>query len=71
LLVLPAAVVNVAVVWLFLAAYLAAPDRVKAHLAKAKTWVDWVKAHSDLVIRTVLSIAGLFLVISGALGLSG
>jgi arginine exporter protein ArgO len=44
--VLLAAVVNVALVWLFLAAFLAAPDRTKAHLAKANTWVDWVKSHS-------------------------
>jgi Sap, sulfolipid-1-addressing protein len=70
LLVLGAAVVNVAVVWLFLAAYLAAPDRTKAHLAKASTWVDWVKSHSDLIIRIVLAIVGVALVISGATGLA-
>jgi Sap, sulfolipid-1-addressing protein len=70
LLVLGAAVVNVAVVWLFLAAYLAAPDRTKAHLAKASTWVDWVKSHSDPIIRIVLAIVGVALVISGATGLA-
>jgi Sap, sulfolipid-1-addressing protein len=70
LLVLAAAIVNVAVVWIFLAAYLAAPARTKSHLARASTWVDWVKAHSELVIRTILAIVGVFLVISGAVGLS-
>lgn len=70
LLVLGAAVVNVAVVWVFLAAYLAAPDRTKAHLARANTWVDWVKNHSDPIIRIILVIVGTALVISGATGLA-
>ena len=70
LLVLGAAVVNVAVVWLFLVAYLAAPARTRAHLAKASTWVDWVKSHSDLIIRIVLAVVGAALVISGATGLA-
>jgi hypothetical protein len=68
--ILLAAVVNVALVWLFLAAYLAAPDRTKAHLARASTWVDWVKRHSELIIRIVLSVVGVYLVISGATGLA-
>jgi hypothetical protein len=70
LLVLAAAIVNVAVVWVFLAAFLAAPDRTKAHLDKASTWVDWVKDHSNLIIRAILAIAGAALVISGATGLA-
>lgn len=68
--VLLAAVVNVAIVWIFLTAYLAAPGRTKRHLDKASTWVDWVKAHSDLIVRIVLAVAGLFLVISGIHGLT-
>jgi hypothetical protein len=70
LLVLGAAVINVAVVWVFLLAYLAAPDRTKAHLARANTWVTWVKSHSDLIIRIILAIVGVALVISGATGLA-
>ena len=70
LLVLGAAVVNVAVVLVFLAAYLAAPERTKSHLDKASTWVDWVKSHSDVIIRTVLAILGVYLVISSATGLA-
>lgn len=66
--VLLAAVVNVALVWLFLIAFLANPRRTKSHLDKANTWVDWVKAHRDLVIRIVLAVAGLYLVINGAYG---
>jgi arginine exporter protein ArgO len=68
--VLLAAVVNVAIVWIFLTAYLAAPGRTKRHLDKASTWVDWVKAHSDLIVRIVLAVAGLYLVISGIHGLT-
>jgi hypothetical protein len=37
LLILGAAVINVAMVWVFLVAYLAARDRTKCHLAKANT----------------------------------
>jgi hypothetical protein len=70
LLILLAAVINVALVWLFLAAYLAAPERTKAHLAKASTWVDWVKDHSEILIRIILTAVGLYLVISGATGLA-
>jgi hypothetical protein len=55
-----------AVVWLFLAA----PDRAKSHLAKANTWVTWVKSHGDLVIRIILTVVGAALVISGATGLA-
>jgi arginine exporter protein ArgO len=68
--VLLAAVVNVALVWLFLAAYLAKPARTKTHLNRANTWVDWVKAHSDPIIRIVLAVAGVYLVINGAHGLA-
>lgn len=68
--VLLAAVVNVALVWLFLIAYLANPRRTKAHLDRANTWVDWVKAHSDAVIRVVLVVVGVYLVINGAVGLT-
>jgi arginine exporter protein ArgO len=68
--VLLAAVVNVALVWLFLAAYLANPARTKRHLEKANTWVDWVKAHSDVIIRIVLAVVGVYLVINGAHGLA-
>ena len=70
LLVLAAAVVNVAVVWIFLVAYLAAPERTKSHLDTASTWIDWVKSHSDLIIRAILVIVGVYLVISGATGLA-
>jgi hypothetical protein len=68
--ILLAAVVNVALVWLFLIAYLANPRRTKAHLARASTWVDRVKAHRDLVIRVVLIVVGGYLVINGAVGLT-
>jgi arginine exporter protein ArgO len=68
--ILLAAVVNVALVWLFLIAFLANPRRTKAHLDRANTWVDWVKAHSEVVIRVVLLIVGVYLVINGAIGLT-
>jgi arginine exporter protein ArgO len=68
--VLLAAIVNVALVWLFLAAYLANPGRTKTHLDKASTWVDWVKAHGDLIVRIVLAVVGLYLVVNGAHGLA-
>jgi arginine exporter protein ArgO len=68
--ILLAAVVNAALVWLFLIAFLANPRRTKAHLDKANTWVDWVKAHRDLVIRVVLVVVGVYFVINGAVGLT-
>ena len=37
---------------------------------KANTWVTWVKSHSDLIIRIILTIARAYLVISGATGLA-
>ena len=70
LLILGAAVINVSLVWIFLIAYLAAPDRTKAYLGKASTWVDWVKRHSNLVLRIILTAVGVYLVVSGGTGLA-
>jgi Sap, sulfolipid-1-addressing protein len=70
LLIVVAAVINVAVVWVLLAAYLRAPDRTQFHLTKANAKVAWVKNHSEVVIRIILAIVGGYLVISGAVGLA-
>lgn len=70
LLMVLAAIINVAIAWAFLLAYLRAPDRTRAHLAKANTWITWVKTHSAQLIRVVLAVAGTYLVISGVIGLA-
>ncbi len=70
LLIVAAAVINVAVVWVILAAYLGAPGRTQAGLTKANTKVAWVRSHSELVIRTILTIVGVYLVITGVVGLA-
>jgi hypothetical protein len=70
LLVLAAAVVNVALAWIFLAAFMRAPDRTQTHLTRANNWIGWVKNHRDLVIRSILAIVGVYLVINGTVGLA-
>ena len=70
LLIVAAALINVAVVLLILAAYLGAPGRTQVGLTKANTKVAWVKSHSELVIRIILTIVGGYLVITGAVGLA-
>lgn len=70
LLILAAAVVNVALAWIFLAAFLRAPDRTQTHLTRANNWIGWVKDHRDVVLRSILSIVGVYLVINGAVGLA-
>jgi hypothetical protein len=70
LLIVAAAVINVAVVWVLLAAYLRAPARTQVHLTKANTKIAWVKNHRGLVTRIILTIVGGYLVISGAVGLA-
>lgn len=70
LLIVVAAFINVAVVWVLLAAYLRAPARTQVHLTKANTKIAWVKNHRDLVTRIILTIVGGYLVISGAIGLT-
>ena len=69
LLVLAAAVVNVTLAWVFLAAFMSAPDRTQTHLTRANNWIGWVKDHRDLVVRSVLGIVGVYLVTNGAIGL--
>ena len=70
LLIVGAAVINVAVVWVILAAYLGAPARTQAGLTKANTKVAWVRSHSELVTRTILTIVGVYLVTTGVVGLA-
>ena len=70
LLVLAAAAVNVALAWIFLAAFLRAPDRTQTHLTRANNWIGWVKNHRDAVVRSILAIVGAYLVVNGAVGLA-
>jgi hypothetical protein len=70
LLIVVAAIVNVTVVWVLLAAYLRSPDWTQVHLTKANTKIAWVKNHSELIVRIILTIVGAYLVISGATGLA-
>jgi len=70
LLVLAAAAVNVALAWIFLAAFLRAPDRAQTHLTRANNWIGWVGNHRDTVVRSILAIVGVYLVVNGAVGLA-
>ena len=70
LLVLAAAVVNVALAWIFLAAFMRAPDRTQTHLTRANNWIGWVRNHRDTVVRSILAIVGAYLVVNGAVGLA-
>jgi len=70
LLVLAAAAVNVALAWIFLAAFLRAPDRAQTHLTRANNWIGWVRNHRDTVVRSILAIVGVYLVVNGAVGLA-
>ena len=62
--------VNVALAWIFLAAFMRAPDRTQTHLTRANNWIGWVKNHRDLVVRSILTVVGVYLVINGTLGLA-
>lgn len=70
LFILLAALINVSVAVLYLTAYLRNPDRTRARLARANTWLSWIHDHSELVARTILAVAGVYLVISGTIGLT-
>lgn len=56
------------VVWLPLLSYLAAPDATTRVL---KTINDWIRAHGKRLGIWALAVAGLILVINGALGVAG
>jgi hypothetical protein len=70
LLIVVAAIINVTLVWVLLAAYLRSPDWTQVNLTKANTKIAWVKNHSELIIRIILTIVGAYLVITGAIGLA-
>ena len=70
LLIVVAAFINVTLVWVLLAAYLRSPDWTQVNLTKANTKIAWVKTHSELIIRIILTIVGAYLVISSATGLA-
>jgi hypothetical protein len=61
-------VLSVLTAWLPLLAYLAAPDATTRHLQAAN---GWLRANSQTIVVSVLAVAGVALVVNGALGLSG
>jgi Sap, sulfolipid-1-addressing protein len=70
LLIVVAAIINVTLVWVLLAAYLRSPDWTQVHLNKANAKIAWVKNHGEIIVRIILTIVGVYLVISGATGLA-
>jgi len=60
----------VALAWIFLAAFLRAPDRTQTHLTRANNWIGWIRNHRDTVVRSILAIVGVYLVVNGAAGLA-
>jgi threonine/homoserine/homoserine lactone efflux protein len=60
-------VLSVLTAWLPLVAYLAAPDATTRHLKAAN---GWLRANSRTIVILVLAVAGVALVVNGALGLS-
>jgi hypothetical protein len=61
-------VLSVLTAWLPLLAYLAVPDATTRHLQAAN---GWLRANSRTIVTLVLAVAGVALVVNGALGLSG
>jgi hypothetical protein len=60
-------VLSVLTAWLPLLAYLVAPDPTTRHLQAAN---GWLRANSAAIVTLVLAVAGVALVVNGALGLS-
>jgi hypothetical protein len=60
-------VLSVLTAWLPLLAYLVAPDATTRHLQAAN---GWLRAHSAAIVILALAVAGVALVVNGALGLS-
>lgn len=58
--------ISAAIVWLPLAAYLAAPDATARRL---KALNGWLRAHGRMLLVTALLMVGIWLVTNGALGL--
>jgi ABC-type dipeptide/oligopeptide/nickel transport system permease component len=61
-------VLSVLTAWLPLLAYLVAPDATTRHLQAAN---GWLRANSQTIVILVLAVAGVALVVNGALALSG
>jgi hypothetical protein len=59
-------VINVALVWLPLVAYLAAPDFTSRHLGAFNAWL---RTHGRIILAGVLVIAGIILTVNGITGL--
>jgi hypothetical protein len=61
-------VITAVVVWLPLVGYLAAPEATSRRLAMLN---EWLRTHGRAVVTYALGVAGLILVVDGALGLTG
>jgi uncharacterized membrane-anchored protein len=59
-------VINVALVWLPLVAYLAAPDFTSRHLGAFNAWL---RTHGRIILAGALVIAGIILTVNGITGL--
>jgi hypothetical protein len=59
-------VINVALVWLPLVAYLVAPDFTSRHLIAFNAWL---RSHGRIILAGVLVIAGIILTVNGITGL--
>jgi hypothetical protein len=61
-------VISAVVVWLPLIGYLAAPEATTRRLALAN---EWLRVHGRTVAVYALAVAGVILIVDGALGLAG
>jgi Sap, sulfolipid-1-addressing protein len=61
-------VISAVVVWLPLIGYLAAPEATSRRLAMLN---EWLRVHGRAVVVYALGVAGVILIVNGALGLSG
>lgn len=60
--------ISAVVVWLPLIGYLAAPEVTARRLAMAN---EWLRVHGRAVVICALAVAGVILIVDGALGLAG
>jgi Sap, sulfolipid-1-addressing protein len=61
-------VISAVVVWLPLLGYLAAPEATSRRLAELN---GWLRTHGRTVVIYALAVAGVILIVDGALGLTG
>jgi hypothetical protein len=61
-------VISAVVVWLPLIGYLAAPETTSRRLAELN---GWLRTHGRTVVIYALAVAGVILIVNGALGLTG